>query len=329
MTNAKRFENRNRKDRMIFGALGALTLAALALALPGCGQNRADVATETEAAGQEAPAPTPAEVAAAAELRAAEAEARAEEAEQRALEAEAAREREREARALEAARREVEQERRTRVLELPAVEPEPSAAEPAVAADDDAPRQPEPLWVTLPAATPLEVELITPLSSDESLIGDIVEAQVARDVVRDGLVAIPAGSRLSGTVSDVAAAKKIGGQARLSVDFDRLTTLDGQTVYVSAPLDGVARSQKKKDAATIGGSAAGGALLGRVLSKDDRSKGTVLGAIVGAAVGTAVAANNKADAVVFEPGTVAEVLLASPVDLAVNVDDAGAAYARN
>lgn len=314
MTNAKRFENRNRKDRMIFGALGALTLAALALALPGCGQNRADVATETEAAGQEAPAPTPAEVAAAAELRAAEAEARAEEAEQRAL---------------EAARREVEQERRTRVLELPAVEPEPSAAEPAVAADDDAPRQPEPLWVTLPAATPLEVELITPLSSDESLIGDIVEAQVARDVVRDGLVAIPAGSRLSGTVSDVAAAKKIGGQARLSVDFDRLTTLDGQTVYVSAPLDGVARSQKKKDAATIGGSAAGGALLGRVLSKDDRSKGTVLGAIVGAAVGTAVAANNKADAVVFEPGTVAEVLLASPVDLAVNVDDAGAAYARN
>ncbi len=96
-----------------------------------------------------------------------------------------------------------------------------------------------------------------------------------------------------------------------------------------AMLESAGRSQKKKDAATIGGSAAGGALLGRVLSDDDKGKGTVLGAVVGAAVGTAVASKNKADPVIIDRGTTAELFLTGPVEVAVQERAEPAPVARN
>jgi hypothetical protein len=147
---------------------------------------------------------------------------------------------------------------------------------------------------------------------------------VVRDVIREGRVVVPAGSRVFGTVTEVVAQKKIGGQARLALDFDRLETPSNQQLTIRAFLDEEARSQKKKDAATIGGSAAGGALLGRILSDDNKTRGTLLGAAVGAAVGTVVASNNAADTVLIEAGTVAELRLDTSVDVAVNeIDDSG------
>ena len=79
---------------------------------------------------------------------------------------------------------------------------------------------------------------------------------VTRDVVQDGLVAIPAGSEVRGTVVDVVAAKKIGGQARLALDFDTLRLPAGEEVPLRSSIDYVGKRQTKKDAATIGGSAA-------------------------------------------------------------------------
>ena len=73
----------------------------------------------------------------------------------------------------------------------------------------------------------------------------------------------------------------------------------------------------------VGGSAAGGAILGRVLTSD-KSKGTAIGAILGAAVGTAVASRNGDDPVVIEPGTPGELRLDSPVDVAVPLDPGSA-----
>ncbi len=140
---------------------------------------------------------------------------------------------------------------------------------------------------------------------------------MARDVLRDGMLAIPAGSRVFGTVTDAVAAKKIAGQAVLSLSFDRIELASGETVAIQAFVDAEGKNQKKKDAATIGGSAAGGAILGRILSKDDKTRGTVIGAVLGAAVGTAVAAKNRNDSVVIVPGTVLAVGLDAPVEVAV------------
>jgi len=174
--------------------------------------------------------------------------------------------------------------------------------------------------VTLPASTPLEIEFAEGLSSEESAVGDPVRAFVVQDVVQDGLVVVPAGTEVRGQVVEVNPAKKIGGQARLSMGFDTLRLPSGETVPIQSSLELAGKKQAGKDAATIGGSTAGGAILGRVLGGDNKDKATAIGAVVGAAVGTAVAANNKTDPVLVQTGQATQVLLYQPVTMTVSRD---------
>ncbi len=205
----------------------------------------------------------------------------------------------------------------------------PRVEEPQVRVPDEQPLEPEePIAIVpepaertvvlrLPAATPIEVEFQDFLSSEVSLVGDRFRVSVVRDVMQEGIVAIPAGSEVLGTVSSVVAQKKIGGQQRLALSFDRIELPSGQSVGIQAFLELEGRSQKKKDAATIGGSAAGGALLGRVLS--GKKKSAAIGAILGAAIGTAVASKNAGDPVILEAGSFAELLLEIPIHVTVDL----------
>jgi hypothetical protein len=140
---------------------------------------------------------------------------------------------------------------------------------------------------------------------------------VAHDVVHQGYTVIPAGTRVSGRVAEVVPPRQIGGQTSLTLRFDELRLADGTSVPVTASLLATGKRQTKKDAATIGGAAAGGAVLGRVLSDKHKGRATVLGGIVGGAIGTAVAARNAAEPVVIAAGTVTPVVLDAPVEIAV------------
>jgi hypothetical protein len=134
-------------------------------------------------------------------------------------------------------------EDRERELERRELEPEP-------------PPEPEPprfVTLTLPASTPLIVELENSVSTETSAPGDPVHARVLDDIVLDGLVAIPAGTLALGTVSDVVTSRKIGGQARLAVQFDTLAFANGERLPMASLLVAEGQPQKKRDAATIGG----------------------------------------------------------------------------
>lgn len=181
--------------------------------------------------------------------------------------------------------------------------------------------EPEPtkrtVWYGLPAGTVLPVRFTEYHSSGTDLPGDPITATVTRDVALEGIVVIPAGSRVAGRVVEAVPGKKIGGKARLAVRFETLELPSGEEIPVQVGLAWEGKSQVKKDAATIGGSVAGGAVLGTILGGDDRDKGAVLGAVLGAAVGTAVATKNAGDPVVVEPGTPADLVLETPVEIAV------------
>lgn len=210
----------------------------------------------------------------------------------------------------------------------PAATPEPATPPPAKA-DATPPRPapkpapapkpepaPEPIVKTVPAGTPIELELIDGASSKTSLVGDVVTARVAKDVVVDGVVVLAAGTRASGTVTESVPLKKIGGQAKLAVEFNRVER-DGDAMPIAATYAAAGEKQTGKDAAKIGGGAAAGALLGRVLS-NDKDKGTAIGAVVGAAAGTAAAAKTGQDNdVVFAPGSTLVVTLGAPVQVTV------------
>ncbi|HWN45044.1 MAG TPA: TrbI/VirB10 family protein [Thermoanaerobaculia bacterium] len=161
-------------------------------------------------------------------------------------------------------------------------------------------RLPAPLVVNVPAGTVMEVEILEGLSSQTSEPGDIFRARVASDVSSDGAVGIPAGSEIVGVVTEAVPLGKVGGQARLGLKFTDLVLPNGRTVPIDASLVQQGSNETRRDAATIGGAAAGGAILGRVLSKKDRSKGTVIGAIIGAAAGAVLASRNGEEVVIPE-----------------------------
>jgi Glycine zipper 2TM domain len=220
-------------------------------------------------------------------------------------EAELAR-REREA---DLARREAELAARERSAARAAAEPAP---ERTVDYDEPAERPVRRASsVTVPAGTTLDVELLETVSSQTSQVGDTVRARVAGSVHEDGVNAIPAGSEVIGVVSDAQALRRVGGRARLAIDFTELVLPSGQTVPIAASYSQIGKSETGKDAATIGAGAAAGGILGKQIEGDRR--GTVIGAIVGAAAGTAIAAKTKGRQVTLPAGTSLSVSLQDSV----------------
>jgi hypothetical protein len=160
------------------------------------------------------------------------------------------------------------------------------------------PQQPAPVVVAIPAGTSLSVNLVEPLSSENAVLGDRITATLKNPLIAGDRVVFPAGSSVDGKVSDVKSAKKgfkdTGGA--LSLQFTRITAPDGHSASISAGFTKVATGSAGKKAGIIGGSAVGGALLGKVLGKD--AKGA---AVVGGAIGTAVAGSTKGKEAVIQP----------------------------
>lgn len=169
---------------------------------------------------------------------------------------------------------------------------------------------------TVPPGTALHVEMLDTVSSADNAAGDAVTARVTEDVVVDRKVVIPAGSTVSGEVVEARGLKAIGGRALLRVSFDSVDLAAGEAP-IRASWGREGKSETKKDAATIGGATAGGAILGRILSRDHEARGTVAGAIVGGAAGTAIAAGTKGEEIVLAAGAQLTLRLDAPVTVKV------------
>ena len=176
---------------------------------------------------------------------------------------------------------------------------------------------PPKLLVGVPAGTQVTVELEHTLSSSMSRPGDLFTARFTKPVISGDRVAIPAGSRIQGHVMEATPAKKgLSDKAgSIQLAFDKLVTPDGFTAAMSASYAAAGRSSKKKTAGTIGGSAVGGALLGKVLGGS--SKDAALGSVAGAAIGTGVAAGMKGQDVEIASGSPLTLQLDQPIRIEV------------
>ena len=173
------------------------------------------------------------------------------------------------------------------------------------------PAAPPPVTVTLPAGTALAVTIPEAISSAAAQAGDRVTATLKNPVIAGDRVAFPAGSRVEGKISDVKSAKKgfkdTGGA--LSISFNRIVAPDGHSASIEAGFTRLATGSAGKKAGIIGGSAVGGAILGKMLGKD--AKGA---ALLGGAIGTAVAGSTKGKEAVIEAGEEMTVNLQRPAE---------------
>ena len=153
------------------------------------------------------------------------------------------------------------------------------------------------------------------ISSDRARVEDRVEGRVARDVRVDGQVAIPAGSRVMGSVVVVDRGGKFKERARLGIRFHALTMPDGTEVPISTEtIYRYGEAPGNSTAAKIGGGAVAGAILGAILGG---GKGAAVGATTGAGAGTVAVAAGDRSVAIFPAGAEITARILSPVTLTI------------
>ena len=190
--------------------------------------------------------------------------------------------------------------------------PEYKEAEPAA---PPAPPAPEFVDVTVPSDAVLGLQIERTVSSELARVEDKVDARVTRDVRVSDRVAIPAGSTVRGSVTEVDRGGRVKGKARLAIRFHTIVLADGtQLALKTEPVVREGQSPGGESAAKVGGAAIGGAILGAILGG---GKGAAIGGAVGAAGGTAAAMTNDRSPATLAAGTTVTVRMQAPVTVTV------------
>lgn len=193
----------------------------------------------------------------------------------------------------------------------------PSDAGAATGTPSAAPGSPAPEWreVTVPAGTLLPIRLEESVSSDRSRVEEAVSATLVRDVVVHGVTAVPAGSLVSGTVTEARRSGRVKGVAQLAIRFDTVKPAEGDNLRVrTSTVSRRAPTTRRKDALKIGVPAAGGAIVGGLLGG---KKGALVGGGVGGGAGTAVVLSTRGKEVRLPRGTRLSIRLLEPVTVRI------------
>lgn len=149
--------------------------------------------------------------------------------------------------------------------------------------------------LAIPRNTILNLELITPVSTDASVRGDRIQARVVAPAEYAGYI-------VDGHLAQVKRPGKVKGVAQLQLAFDQIRSTDNRTAELNAELIEVAplgaenepqvdseggvkgRDSTKDDAAKVGAASGIGAIIGAIAGG---GKGAAIGAVIGGGAGGA------------------------------------------
>lgn len=159
----------------------------------------------------------------------------------------------------------------------------------------------------LPVGQELDVRMQTPLNSGTAQVEQRFEATTAVDLMQDGRVLVPAGSRVRGVVRDVKKAGNIDRTGSLTLAFDQLV-VNGREIPIRALATEVYQSEGiREEVGTVGAAASVGAIVGGIIGG---VKGALIGAIVGS--GGVIAATEGKD-VEIPAGAIVRLRIDAPV----------------
>lgn len=159
---------------------------------------------------------------------------------------------------------------------------------------------------SLGTGTLVDAVLTDVISSRQAHTGDAFTASVVTDVkTSGGRLAIPAGSMVQGTITDVSSAPNKGATGTLTLAISSVT-VRGQTYPLNASIDSLqtiteGRGIEAIDAARVGVGAAAGAILGRIIGGN--SAGTIIGGVAGGVTGAVVSDIMKDHDIVLPAGS--------------------------
>jgi hypothetical protein len=191
-----------------------------------------------------------------------------------------------------------------------------------------APSPPDPELI-VPVGTVIPIVLSAYLNTRGSQAGDMFYADTLYPVWIQQRLAIPKGSTIRGTVTEVVRPGRIRGRGRLAIRVDSLILPNGVSRDLAAAFRGIHgpggeqldRSTETiqndgnvgTDVGTVAGASAQGAIIGAIA---DHGTGAAIGAGAGAAAGTALVLLSRGRDLVLPPGTQFDVELRQPLRFA-------------
>jgi hypothetical protein len=182
--------------------------------------------------------------------------------------------------------------------------------------------------VEVPSGTRIPLVLHNGISTHSAKVGDPVYFETLFPIMIDGRVAIPAGSYVSGEVTETKRAGRVKGRAELMIKLNTLILTNGYMVNLNAvphnagtgggeTVDNegkvIGDSSKASDVGTIAKTTAAGAGIGGIATRTGEGAG--IGAGVGAAAGLMAVLLTRGPDAELPRGTTVDVVLNRPVIL--------------
>ena len=185
--------------------------------------------------------------------------------------------------------------------------------------------------MTVPEGTVIPIVLTAYLNTHSSQVGDTFYADTTYPIWIQQRLAIPKGSTIRGTVTEVVRPGKIKGKGRLAVRFDDILLPNGVRREFNATFRGIhgpgdesinrksetvsAGASKGQDVGTIVGTSSTGAIIGAAAG---HGTGAAIGGGAGAAAGLATVLFTRGRDLVLSPGTQFDLELKKPLKFAYN-----------
>jgi hypothetical protein len=147
----------------------------------------------------------------------------------------------------------------------------------------------------LAAGTTIAATLVKPLDAKKAKQGDEVTAKAAQNVVSNGSVVIPRGTKLVGHVTDAKPKAKGESQSSLGIAFDKAVLKNGQEMPLQATIRAISAAERSNTSSDLGplGVDNSGIHSPDMSSNTPQSSGGPVGGVTstaGAAAGTAAGA---------------------------------------
>ena len=164
--------------------------------------------------------------------------------------------------------------------------------------------------VTIRAGTTVSVRMVDGLDSEVNQVGDTFRASLDSPIMVDDRVVVPVGTEVQGRVTDVKSSGRFQGRSEMTLQLTRLQMNGKSYEFATSVWNVKGRSEGKQTAATVGGGAALGAIIGAIAGG---GKGAAIGSVAGAGAGGGVSAATKGKQIKVEPEDVVQFRLTNDV----------------
>jgi BON domain len=213
-----------------------------------------------------------------------------------------------------AAQQQAEESQPVRVNDGPASAPAAASAPTSVPA---APAPPTVRQVSIPAGTPVHIQMIDSVDSATNHAGDIFRASLGFPIVVNGEPIVPTGTDVFVKLTNSSSAGRVTGRSELTLQLARLDFQGKSYSLASDDYQETGSSRGKRTAVGAGVGAAVGAVLGGIFGG---GKGAAIGAGAGGGAGTAGAAATGSTQVRIASETKLDFNLQQPVDVTYSPD---------